>query len=87
MKKSKNLELPKWVLLEDDENYIVMPEFDNKSHSVGKGKKRQLAYMDCPCKPKLSLADDNKWMIIHNCFLLKDIVDKEMDKYGQHNMR
>ena len=82
MKKSKDLELPKWLLLEDDENYIVMPEFDNRPHSVGKGKKRELAYMNCPCEPKLCLADDDKWMIIHNCFITRDLINEEMKKYG-----
>lgn len=55
-----------WIILEDQGWKIVMPEQDTLPHSTDtKGKKRELAWSKCPCKPRVSWKDR---MVVHNSF-------------------
>lgn len=59
-------ERSRWLVLEEDGWRIVIPEFDVRPHSTAtKGKKRELAYTECPCGPKVSWEDQS---VIHNSF-------------------
>jgi len=58
----------KWLNLEADDNWkIVIPDFDSQPHSTDTKKtKKELAWISCPCKPKIYMLDK---IIIHNSFI------------------
>lgn len=76
-----------WITIEDDDCIVVMPETDSKPHGVPKRKNQRkvdLAWMDCPCKPRLSTGTREgafeKPMIIHNSFEEDAIIDQAMNE-------
>lgn len=62
-----NEETQKWVILDGGGGWqIIMPNADKKPHGHLNGRKPiELAWMDCPCKPKVDL---QKKIITHNSF-------------------
>lgn len=57
----------KWITFEEGIFIHVMPETDKLPHSLDlSGDKRELATVDCPCKPKIEAGEQP--MIIHNSF-------------------
>ena len=68
----------KWLVLKDDNNWnIIIPDFDILPHSTDKkSRKRNLAYLDCPCKPEIDYLNQQ---IIHNSFEQIEKL-KELDK-------
>lgn len=80
MKKEKQ----KWLRVGGDDGWqIVIPESDSKPHAVDQEKakndekKRDLAWMDCPCKPKLNYLDK---VIVHNSFQDQAKINESMNK-------
>lgn len=70
----------KWLRLDgDDEWQVVIPDFDSKPHAnklIKKGK-MELAWLDCPCKPKIDIG--NK-IIVHNSFIDMAKIDESINK-------
>lgn len=67
----------KWLVLEEKGWQVVIPDFDIRPHAkvkISKGKMK-LAWMDCPCKPKVSVLDK---IIIHNSYMDKQKIDESM---------
>lgn len=63
----------KWLRLDGEEGWqIVVPETDSKPHSNDRTK---LAYLDCPCKPKVNVFDK---IIVHSSFKDKDRINQSM---------
>jgi hypothetical protein len=74
----------KWIVLEDEDWKIVMPETDIQAHSTEtKGDTRVLAYSDCPCLPRVSVQE---LMIIHNSFAEKAAVDEAMNAASKEDI-
>ena len=73
MKKYK--EKQEWLVLKEDDWQIVLPDFDKKPHGFPEKKedKVYLAWLDCPCKPKIDVL--NK-IIIHNSFIDEEMIDE-----------
>lgn len=72
-------EKQKWLILNEDDFIIVLPDSDTKPHGFPKKgeKKVELAWTDCPCQPKLSYQGE-KPMIVHNSFEQMDKIEKSM---------
>jgi hypothetical protein len=70
-------ERSKWLVIEENGWRIIIPDFDSKPHStdVTDSTDKKLAWLDCPCKPKI---DWQSGMIIHNSFFDKEIIEKSM---------
>lgn len=76
----------KWLTFDDDTCVIVMPDTDIRPHGIPKrrGQKNvELAYMNCPCKPKMSTGDSegpyDRPMIVHNSFEEMDAIEKSLE--------
>lgn len=55
---------------------MVLPETDSKPHGFPEGgTEADLAWLDCPCKPKVNALDK---MIVHNSFIDQERIDKAM---------
>ena len=67
------------MLLEDDEAWHILPDFDIKCHGFLEGNKTQatLADTNCPCKPKLSFINE-KPLVTHNSFIDMEAIEKSM---------
>jgi hypothetical protein len=63
-----------WLNFEIDGYVVVIPESDILPHGHREGEEIdvEIAWMDCPCKPKLAVGDAEgpyaKPMIVHNSF-------------------
>lgn len=70
----------KWLRLDGDDGWqIIIPDWDEQAHSSSsRGKKRQLAYMQCPCRPKINALDK---IIVHNSFLDTRKIDEALSVY------
>lgn len=70
-------EKQKWLRLDADDGWqVVIPETDIKPHGFPEGKqKASLAWLDCPCKPRVDAL--NK-IIVHNSFEDKKLIDDAM---------
>ena len=71
-------EAQKWTRLDGDDGWqIVMPLSDSKPHATKKISKTEmeLAWLDCPCKPKVALEDK---IIIHNSFIDMEAIEKSL---------
>lgn len=69
----------KWLILDADDGWqIVIPDTDIKPHSTTaiKGKENELAWLDCPCKPKIDVGDK---IIVHNSFEDMERINKSME--------
>ena len=76
----KELYKGKWIHAEEDDFFHAMPERDILPHSTQtNGKKRDIANLQCPCKPKIAMGDSDyiyeKPCIIHNSFQDKEYLD------------
>lgn len=72
-------EQQKWLILESDDDWqIIMPDVDIQPHSTdnSNSKKKDVAYIDCPCLPKIDYL--NK-IIIHNSFRDSVLIDKSLE--------
>jgi len=61
-------EKQKWLVLDGDDGWlIIIPNFDILPHSTTAKKdgENDLAWLDCPCKPKVNVGDK---IIVHNSF-------------------
>ena len=63
----------------DDGWQVVIPDFDDLPHSTDtiNPKEKELAWMDCPCKPKINVLDK---IIIHNSFVDENAINESMNK-------
>jgi hypothetical protein len=70
----------KWIVLDADGWKVVIPETDIRPHSTETdGTEREIAFSECPCKPKVSYQD---LMIVHNSFEDEEAIDKQMEDLG-----
>ena len=70
----------KWLRLEESRWQIIIPDRDIRPHGlveVSKGKK-ELAWQDCPCEPKINLLDK---IIVHNSFIDIDRINESLKKF------
>lgn len=68
----------KWLTLQDEGWVVVIPDTDTQPHSTDRKKKeRELAGIDCPCKPKI---DVGAQMIVHNSFQDLERLENAMNK-------
>jgi len=68
----------KWLRIDADDDWqVIIPDFDIKAHGVKKISKNQkeLAWLDCPCKPKIALEDK---IIVHNSFIDMERIEKSL---------
>lgn len=71
-------EKQKWLRLDGDEGWqIVIPDIDIKPHSLTASKTEQndLAWENCPCKPKINFGDK---IIVHNSFEDEKRIEESM---------
>jgi len=74
----------KWLRLDADDGWqVVIPDFDSEPHSNDTKKtKKELAWISCPCKPKVNILDK---IIVHNSFIdQKRILDSMEGIVGMH---
>lgn len=83
------MEVQKWLQIVEDDYILVMPDFDDRPHAdisaeeakelikLDKEVKLDLAYINCPCKPKINW-EGEKPIIIHNSFIDQKRVDESM---------
>lgn len=68
----------KWLRLDADDGWqVVIPDFDSKPHAnvkIEEGR-MELAWIDCPCKPKINIGDK---MVVHNSFIDMAKIDESM---------
>ena len=67
----------KWLLFNEEDFVMVIPNFDSKPHSIVEGRKKKshdVAFFNCPCNPKIDLS--GKPYIIHNSFIDQERIDK-----------
>ena len=57
----------KWLRLDADDGWqIVIPDFDSQPHATERKDGAEVAWMDCPCKPRMSVGEK---IIVHNSFI------------------
>lgn len=72
----------KWCVLEDDDVFHVVPDFDSKPHGFPVNGMAKLSDFDCPCKPKVMMCT-YKPIIFHNSFIDQKKIDEAFKKFKQ----
>lgn len=75
-------EKQKWLRIDVEDGWqVIIPDFDSKPHANIKIKEAEmeLAWLDCPCKPKIDVGDQ---IIVHNSFIDMERINKSMDAFN-----
>jgi len=77
-----NHDKQKWLTLEADDGWqMIVPDYDSNPHSTDTHKtSKQVAGLDCPCKPKVNSADK---VIIHNSFIDEKRISESMKRIAE----
>lgn len=70
----------KWLVINEEDFVMVIPDFDSKIHSTPDKKindsEYEVAFFNCPCQPKIDLSE--KPYILHNSFIDKERIEKSL---------
>lgn len=74
----------KWLLLEDDDCYHILPNPDIEAHGTKQTKNRYQLNWTCACNPKVLSGDSDvilgKPIITHNSFLDEKRINESINK-------